>query len=854
MIRQTMESFEKIQAKHPTLAPGFYNEDDYNEIMSFVPDPADKHKITVESLQTIVKKAANQISPGLDKTRYEHLKVLIGNSVVPDASQTRFTVAYAKVLEIIANVEYPVAVSPWLRDTEALGLAKPPPDDGVRPIGKNSLPRKLVSISMFHQTKAFNAEHFAPFAFGLESNGCESIVHSLRFCMEAHPDWHVYTVDADNAFNRASRVKGLKEVKTYFPQFLPFLREMYLTESTAWFHGLPDSIHKIRSQLGYHQGDVLASWLYQLGNMPFIKRIDDLISQAHQGQEGNNRTQKWYVDDGTFAAPPAIMNTIIETIVAEGGPYGYSVNFNKGGYLLSRYDTLEQAVEVQVQLNERYQIPLDRIQVHPYNNAEDANLKLKYGIEVLGCYIGSDEYIRLKLNELLLDYSSKADNLINQVENIQERWIIFNRSFCCKPNYILRTTPPALSHDFAIGFEVLKKKVLCSIVGIPPQELSDLDYKLCNFSLKEGGLGMQNFIDVASAAFVASMVDYHNNHNQCLAGMTGEYYQHMVTTIQQHFVGEGRTLESILQLTRTVGETVQNKLAKLIHDRNLVTVKSELRNYSAHHFKWHLHLCNATAGKWLEVIPAFSNQQMSNPVFRTALCFRMFLRTPGHLTGARCSCARHPYLDDKGHHLATGCGKHGHRNNTHDSLKYEMKSILSYCGLHTVLEERNLFAHSDIRPDISVNNPPRTVHPKLLLDITVSSTLTRDINGHLHVIPPVELQEERVGKAAQAAYNRKLAAYGQVCELAGFSFKPLVFESSGFMHHDVVAFLKDLAHDCSEVKQIPAETLFQHFLKRLSYCLQHCVANNIVKRLHNLRGQVDHGQGQEWQEQYILNG
>ena len=51
-----------------------------------------------------------------------------------------------------------------------------------------------------------------------------------------HPDWDVYTIDADNAFNRANRIKGLQQVQQLTPELLPYLRDIYLCSSFGWFN------------------------------------------------------------------------------------------------------------------------------------------------------------------------------------------------------------------------------------------------------------------------------------------------------------------------------------------------------------------------------------------------------------------------------------------------------------------------------------------------------------------------------------------------------------------------------------------------------------------------------------------
>ena len=134
----------------------------------------------------------------------------------------------------------------------------------------------------------------------------------------------------------------------------------------------------------------------------------------------------------------------------------------------------------------------------------------------------------------------------------------------------------------------------------------------------------------------------------------------------------------------------------------------------------------------------------------------------------------------------------------------------------------------------------------------MKTTLSSFRHGGFHDIPVGELDREDVGKAANTAFLQKKAKYQGVCDACGFSFIPLIFESTGFMHSGVKAYLRSLAANCSTVKKISPDILYNHFVKRLSFRLQSCFASNIVHRLHGLNGRVGYGLGPAWNDQLIL--
>ena len=92
------------------------------------------------------------------------------------------------------------------------------------------------------------------------------------------------------------------------------------------------------------------------------------------------------------------------------------------------------------------------------------------------------------------------------------------------------------------------------------------------------------------------------------------------------------------------------------------------------------------------------------------------------------------------------------------------------------------------------------------------------------------------GRASRSKNIEKIEKYQAVCNRHGFSFKPLVFESSGYLHKDFREFLKSIAQNASEVKKIPHDTLYNYFLKKLSMTMQTSFAQNVIKSTFLLCG------------------
>ena len=137
---------------------------------------------------------------------------------------------------------------------------------------------------------------------------------------------------------------------------------------------------------------------------------------------------------------------------------------------------------------------------------------------------------------------------------------------------------------------------------------------------------------------------------------------------------------------------------------------------------------------------------------------------------------------------------------------------MKYAGYFTKKEESDLFINGaanvpadniqkNLRPDISVINYEGNAQ-KLLLDVRVASTLSYANNQ----LAPVNVTQ--VGRAADHAHSEKLKKYSEVCQINGFSFKPIIFESNGFVHAETVSFIKRVSKSCASTRKIPHDTIF----------------------------------------------
>jgi hypothetical protein len=239
------------------------------------------------------------------------------------------------------DADVPDFVFSHLRDTAIFGGPKPTPGD-VRPIGKTSTLRKLCSKICFHFISEtldgelnFNERYFRGRQYSLTSVGAEKIIHSIRLAHEIRPEKCIAALDGKDAFHMMMRMKGLSEVQKTFPDLVPFIRGIYGEDSKAWYRGCESGIDFIESREGFHQGDVLATWLYSLSIQPFILAAEQRL--------GETDLIKFFVDDGNILADFDQLVECIQFILDEGSSFGYHLNKLKGSYLIGKCGSLQLA-------------------------------------------------------------------------------------------------------------------------------------------------------------------------------------------------------------------------------------------------------------------------------------------------------------------------------------------------------------------------------------------------------------------------------------------------------------------------------------------------------------------------------
>ena len=621
---------------------------------------------------------------------------------------------------------------------------------------------------------------------------------------------------------------------------------------------------------------MLASWGYNITIHPLLLELQQIVDEEFLG-EGSIM---FYVDDGNLIAPHHVMLRLLQHLLHAGPTYGYKIKKNKGHYCIGHCDTMAEAQERWNNLRD-LGFQEDIISLHP-DNVEDQSpegrleSQKKYGIKILGSFVGHFEFVRTQLQEYLDNLRKVADKL-RSYPDLQGRMLLFRYCFCKKPYHLLRTIPPTTMFSFIRDFEDMKADMLKEFMGIPDAEnLPEAVFDMCCLPIQQGGLDIQCLYEVAMAAYSASMaaflrsseedvtilmrqeIDTYEGGGQLFDRNDDSHVYHIqqfklaVSVLNTEQKAFREAVNEILQLEDSPNHSVQSQLTARLTERRMQTMEENMLLTS---LKWWMSLRCDTAGKWLEAIPKMAKFRLSSEAFRTALCYRYLLPIPNLVAGSRCMCKRKPALDSTGHHLATGCGLHNTRKQNHDALVIELDDILSYAGFWTKREELGCFQMADPddnkRPDISVLNPVNCKHPKLVLDVSVTSPLEGAEKGILR--PPKSRRRALIkDAAANTRFQQKKQLYGACAEASGLGFLPIIFESTGRLHEQGKRFLKAVAKKASAVKKIRADVLYRFFLKRLSCCLYRGLGESINLRVLRTNSHQPFFFEKHWQDPIVI--
>ena len=869
-LPQDSWAYEMLKSKFPEQCKIHLSTEQHDALKKFKPPPIED--IEMYYLEQLILGQGNQIAHGFDHLRHEHLKKLIGwGNSTAGSLEYEFRSLYKYIILRLMNGSIPLEVRPLYTDTEAFAAPKSATD--IRPLGKINLDRKIAAALLLKLNRKEILHAFAGIQYGCDPKGTEKIIHSARLGMEKHPEYDLFAPDATNAFNLCNRSIGLHELKERVPSLFAFTKFLYGSHSKTWFHGMEDGIQGIQCKEGSQQGCNLGNLLCGMSFQPFVEALSEIVKQNHD----EAAFAKFFVDDGNIFSSPVLMRTALKYIVDCGPTFGYHMNLSKSVYLIGRCTSYDEAISRKTHLVDEFGFRPENVHIHPDNYFEqdiDQNslkdIRSKFGVKILGSYVGSEEFIRSSLQSKLEDLQKEAEKLISY-SDLQQKYIFLRYCFDQKITHILRTTDFWLTNDFAEKFDNMKKAIFCSIIGqFDSNTLPDVIWTQVCLSTSRAGFGITDSKRARCAASVASAFDCMETLNQIVPNWlqdnpdpdsdTLPFAENVATAVRSidelsSFAGNQVNL-SFTQIQEMMGRSKeeseiptkigrQHDLYTLMNKAALHNLKEFILSKSLKHHAWILSLELNMSATFLNVIPKCPSMTFDNSQFRILVNLRLFLDQPDLLPGIRCDCARNPTVDNRCHHMLTSCSKMAFGLRVHNSVLNTLKECLQSGGLMVTREPMHMFQgvfdadsqftekEKNMRPDLYIHGKRDSayeVYKNIVIDAswihpfpiygnapyTEEKSLTRELHGKRR------LQEKRDKYEAIATANN-------------LKFYPIIFENTGGIISESYEYLQELLKVFSGGYKEGA-LLRQYWKNRISCAYFHSVATEIQTKIKYLTG------------------
>jgi len=814
--------------------------------------PEDIMPVTIDStlFRTSVTNTKSLTEPGIDGFRAEHLKQLtfFGSQ---DTEKDAFVNATCEIYNIMLKGSLPSECLPLFRNTHLIAIPKDQSD--LRPLGLQSLDRKLICSALLNDTrfKKHNIDHFKNLQLCFQKRGCEEIIHFFSVLMQTQPSMSFLKLDGYIAYQNISRDYARLQIQRTAPFASPLVDALYGDISQS-FYMSDDGIITINSSEGCHQGCKLASWFYSMALQPLLEKIDTTIKD---GNLESHNSVKALMDDIKIAADFEGICKSLRTVISDGPTVGYFLKKSKTVVTLGSCNgNIELASEQKRKLISEFELLPHNILIHPDDVAVDLKEETSklYGLKMLGSFIGSSAYVSEQLTAKGLKLNVEAEKLCCY-PHIQDRLFLARLCFLPKGNYTFRTTTPYLSEGYLQNFEVQKKKILLSILGSTQNNMSDDTYKQCCLPTNKGGLGLQFTRESALSAFIASFIQavpslhksfpllFEKDDSEGLLSynLSNTQYslaQDLISSIEKINLIRGNEPElqiqslSKLSLNKRLPDTENDESFKLQNHIYKIAVAGKFKELVDSNTDYRPFIafltseCNDFGGTYLNSIPKNNVNKFNNAQFRAALQYRLFERQEVWVEGTICNCKSRTPLDAFGHHFANRCAKEGYRHAAHDKVARCLQEMFIALGQRVVLEPKRLFQDSLMKPDIISKNYPKA-NSQVIFDVTITEP-SHSTNMHLSTAT-TEF------KAGEEAHLRKMQKYGDIATEHGYDFIPLVFESTGRPSNDVLKVLRTLFQNYREMYQIPhsvVANMRKHWTCKLSATLQRSLADSIVQR------------------------
>jgi len=399
--------------------------------------------------------------------------------------------------------------------------------------------------------------------------GTEKVVHLVETYIEKNPGADVVQLDFINAFSLVNRETLAHILEKSSSQLAKTLVGVTLAPVTQAVWGDSDEGPQVfATETGTSIGSIFGTTLFAQSLQPHLEFSKKLLEDEAKFEALRSNSEVVmplvvaFVDDVTLAGDA---RGLIKAIKHFKSPKireqtGLFTNEKKEKVLLGLRDDYDSALAA-VELYHGAGVPYMNIYIHPDNIPDDCPILKKsteerYTLLCLGTPIGSTAAKALFLGEKIKQLSEEAKKL-SLYQNSQFQAHLFLHCFCNKTQYLLRTMPlGGVLKTFLHLEEDLKKIIFAAgLLKMHPDKLAGNTWEQAMLHRGDGGLGIGKNLTIASAAYLASVIESLPFSEPHFPGLT----ERMKTLSNQPDTGnfslrEIHFLEAIKTLNKNSGE------------------------------------------------------------------------------------------------------------------------------------------------------------------------------------------------------------------------------------------------------------------------------------------------------------
>jgi hypothetical protein len=532
-----------------------------------------------------------------------------------------------------------------------------------------------------------------------------------------------------------------------------------------------------------------------------------------------------------------------------GPDYGIVMNPSKTKCLLNGFPSLEDAQRGRVVLAAALGLNEDEaarsllIPEDSYRLGERYGIAA-YGLVVLGIPIGSPRIVTEWFHDYFEKLILRVEQMLALRDMLQVQWLLMFYCVNARMNHFMRVIPTDILLPHLVRFNVIKKRVLVYILGVP--DITERQWFHSQLPMRRGGLGLTDMTVVASSSYRASQIEVESYViDTCRDGLG------VASTAWGSKVAAGKLGLSLPPNPRGIQGLLVRALQNTLADAFFAEAQAVGAVETPSDCARYLSLDAPGAAGWLESVPIGSLFYLQSLEFRVLMQLRVGTVITFLVGINRCDhCIGEPEIGPRAQHL-NNCQLGGQATIRHDKVKLLVKELADRAGVHTEVEPVGAFPllqplgaspildacvgssddpeSTNKRVDLHCHDAEHHVSGKdALLDITVTNP---EGKGNLLKSKSATVR----GGSLASATKYKTEYYRSLVDANGYRFLVLGMETHGRLGEDFWEFLKSYCRLIAARSGKAYAAVKRFWVRRFSFALQKGNANIVIGKITALR-------------------